>query len=263
MIEFGNILRAAGLTVVETPGWRTRGHDGTFVPVGGVWHHTAGNKDLGVVLNGRADLAGPLAQLYHGRDGTWTVVCAGVAWHAGGGSQSVLDNVRRGVAPTGDAAALSLIDDCGDGNHLLLGIESEGGVAGEDWPPAQIESLAIGSAAISRALGWDHNHWIHHREWTARKTDMSYRGDLRGHVAQLLHPAPSPTTSQEADVIVIRAIGRPAAVLTPNNDGRPLARYLSSTEWQALYRLNAAAPTSVLIETRPVAEHDALTGGPK
>jgi len=53
-------------------------------------HHTAGPltgimPSLGVVTNGRPDLAGPLAQLCLGRDGTYFVVAAGRANHAGAG----------------------------------------------------------------------------------------------------------------------------------------------------------------------------------
>jgi hypothetical protein len=262
VIEFGNILRAAGLTVVETPGWRTRGHAGTFAPVGGLWHHTGGNKDLPVVLNGRPDLAGPLAQLYHGRDGTFTVVCAGVAWHAGDGSQQVLDNLRKGIAPTGDAGALDLADDCTVGNHFLIGIESEGGLDGEDWPDEQIDSLAAGTAALCRELGISENHWAHHREWTRRKTDMSYRGDLRGRVHQLLNPpaaSPPPVVDTKGlDVpVIIRAPGRPAAKLDP---GTLKATPLGNAEWSAAAHLAAADPEACRIVVITAADHDTFTG---
>jgi len=53
-------------------------------------HHTAGPKNgimpsLGVVTDGRPGLAGPLSQLCLGRDGTYFVVAAGLAFHAGAG----------------------------------------------------------------------------------------------------------------------------------------------------------------------------------
>ena len=79
LTDLADVLRGAGLTVVERPGWQSRGHG----PMSGVrcvvLHHTAGPAtgeapSLGVVENGRPDLTGPLAQLVLGRSGTWYVV---------------------------------------------------------------------------------------------------------------------------------------------------------------------------------------------
>ena len=63
-------------------------------------HHTAGPKDgnmpsLGIVTNGRPDLAGPLSQLCLGRDGTFFVVAAGRASHAGEGTGKALPAAIR------------------------------------------------------------------------------------------------------------------------------------------------------------------------
>jgi N-acetylmuramoyl-L-alanine amidase len=80
--------RLTGYPVVEVGGWRTRGHGGMRVAEGVVCHHTAGPKlgnmpSLGVITNGRAGLAGPLANYGLARDGSIFVVAAGCAWHAG------------------------------------------------------------------------------------------------------------------------------------------------------------------------------------
>lgn len=274
MIELGNILRGAGLTVAEYPGWRTRGHAGTFAPLGGVWHHTGGLKDLDLVaVTGRPDLAAPLANLFLDRAGVWHVVAAGVAYHAGPGHGQVLRDIRAGIEPKGFAADLGLADDYDSGNHYLLGVEVEDLGTGDpgDYPAIQVSSLVLGSAAICRELHWTEAHWVHHREWTARKVDMSLaeHTDLRALVAAELHPAaavPPVTNQQEEPVIVITTPAGPdhrgAAVLTPSPSG-PLARYLSQNEWRALSRLHDANPAAVIIEERPVAEHDYLTGGPK
>ena len=85
------VLERAGLKVAEQPGWRTRGHGDMGTVRGVMCHHTAGPKNgimpsLGIVTNGRPELAGPLAQLCLGRDGTYFVVAAGLASHAGAGS---------------------------------------------------------------------------------------------------------------------------------------------------------------------------------
>lgn len=78
----------AGLKVDEQPGWRTRGRADVGTIKGVICHHTAGPKtgimpSLGVVTNGRSDLPGPLSQLCLGRDGTFFVMAAGRANHAG------------------------------------------------------------------------------------------------------------------------------------------------------------------------------------
>src|ERR1700749_673133 len=87
------ILEAAGLKVAETDNWRTRGRAEMGTVRGVMCHHTAtpGHLDknmptLDMLIRGRPDLAGPLCQLGLGRDGTFYVVAAGRANHAGAGS---------------------------------------------------------------------------------------------------------------------------------------------------------------------------------
>jgi hypothetical protein len=82
--------RTTGYRVVEVAGWRSRGHGAMRLVEGVVGHHTAtparasgDYPSLNVVTNGRSDLAGPLAHLGLGRDGTVYVIAAGVGWHAG------------------------------------------------------------------------------------------------------------------------------------------------------------------------------------
>jgi hypothetical protein len=84
----GDAARLTGFPVVEVTGWRTRGHGGYRVVEGVTPHHTGGAAtgeypSLGVVRDGRADLAGPLSAYGIGRSGTIYVIAAGVSWHAG------------------------------------------------------------------------------------------------------------------------------------------------------------------------------------
>src|SRR5689334_10260795 len=91
------VLRAAGLKVVELPGWQDHGHGDMGDVKGVLCHHTAGPltgefSDLDVLVKGRPDLSGPLSQLGLGRSGTFYVVCAGKGWHAGAGNwQGITD----------------------------------------------------------------------------------------------------------------------------------------------------------------------------
>lgn len=129
-------LRAAGLTVVELDGWRTRGRPastGGFSPVGVLCHHTASSADgkagTTILVNGRSDLPGPLAHLGLSRDGTVYVVAAGRANHAGTAKAS------------GTVAA-------GDGNQLYIGIEAMNTGVGETWPKAQYDAYVLLCATL-------------------------------------------------------------------------------------------------------------------
>ena len=176
--NLANVLRAAGLTVVETPGWATRGYAGQdLTEIRGVlYHHTAtasarntltGAPTLQMTLNGRSDLAGPLCNITFGRDGTVYLVAAGVANHAG-----------RGSAP-------GIPKDTG--NHYLIGIEMESsGVAPWDWTLDQIRVAPHLGAAIERAylqgIPEDMRLQLGHKEYSSEgKIDPAgWPGDMNG-----------------------------------------------------------------------------------
>jgi hypothetical protein len=136
------VLRAAGLTVHEVSGWRTRGAD-SWGPVRGITcHHTAGSRtssdagEINVLVNGRTGLRGPIAQLYLSRTGDWHVVASGHCNH----------NLPGWAGPNS-----------GYGNDSLLGIEAQHSGAGEPWTARQYDSYVRGVAAVVRhkAPGWD------------------------------------------------------------------------------------------------------------
>ncbi|CAF2860840.1 unnamed protein product [Rotaria sp. Silwood2] len=147
-----DILRGAGLNVVEVAGWKTRGH-GVMASVKGiVVHHTAGPKagdypSLAVVRDGTSSLAGPLAQLGLGRSGTWFVIAAGRCYHAG-----------------------STIDDSIYENSNAIGIEAEGvGLLATEgghahWPEAQYQSYVKGVKALQKAYRVSTARVLGHKE---------------------------------------------------------------------------------------------------
>ncbi len=148
-------LRADGLDVTEFPGWRQRGH-GTFKDIRGVMvHHTGSDRaSAASIAEGRPDLAGPLSQVHIARDGTVTVVAAGVAWHAG-----------VGMYPWVPANM---------GNWHLIGIEcansgtSPSAPHSRNWPDAQYFALVRCCAAINRRLGHNAARTIGHKEYAGR-----------------------------------------------------------------------------------------------
>lgn len=97
--DLADACRKSGLEVIETPGWKTRGHGELMSVETIVPHHTATPRtvagdypSLGIVRDGRADLPGPLAQLGLSRSGEVYVIAAGVAYHAGTTFLSRQDN---------------------------------------------------------------------------------------------------------------------------------------------------------------------------
>ena len=157
------VLRDAGLKVVEVSGWQTRGHGDVGRIIGVICHHTAypslaDNDDVNVVKRGRPDLKGPLSQLVLGRDGTYYMIAAGKAWHAGVGKW-------KGVTA---------------GNNSFIGIEAcqRGYIKGpkaELWAPAQIDAYQKGCAAILDYIKQPVTQCIGHKEWApGRKTDPTF-----------------------------------------------------------------------------------------
>src|SRR5687767_5259956 len=85
-----DVLKRAGLKVALVPGWENRGSGNVGRIFGVICHHTAGPKEgnmpsLQTLIRGQSDLPGPLAQLGLARDGTYFVISAGRANHAGRG----------------------------------------------------------------------------------------------------------------------------------------------------------------------------------
>lgn len=169
-----DVLEDAGLKVAEQPGWQDRGRGPMGTVRGVICHHTAGPKagimpSLSVITGGRAGLPGPLAQLGLGRDGTWFVVAAGRANHAGAGSW-------KGIT---------------SGNSSFIGIEAENqGIPADPWPAVQMDSYKRGVAAILKKLGADESMCAGHKEYAlpkGRKPDPSFDMDkFRADVAEIL-----------------------------------------------------------------------------
>ena len=180
--------------------WQTYVRPGSFTPVGIMIHHTGGQNDLNIVIKGRSDLPGPLANFYSDRDAPYkvTLISGGRCNHAGGGSALVLSETRRDVAPSGDAAARGLLDGPG-GNGYFIGFELENNGIGQDWPTEQLESIARCCAAISKHHGWTANRTIAHREWSKRKPDprgfsmKDFRGRVAHYIGKVEDDMPKPT----------------------------------------------------------------------
>ena len=199
-----DVLRAAGLKVAEVDGWKNRGSRDVGSIFGVLCHHTVGPKNgnmpsLNTLLKGRPDLPGPLAQLGLARDGTFFVITAGRANHAGKGS-------FKGVV---------------NGNSNFIGIEAENTGAANDfpWPAVQIDAYQRGVAAILEHIGRGAEFCAGHKEYATphgRKPDPDFdMNAFRAAVATILSgAAPAP--------VLIPAVEPPAQPGGPV--GRPTLR---------------------------------------
>jgi peptidoglycan hydrolase-like protein with peptidoglycan-binding domain len=155
-----DVLLDAKLKVAEVPGWETRGLGDVGPTFGVLCHHTGGRKSgnmpaLRTLINGRTNLKGPLAQLGLGRDGTYYVIAAGKAQHAGIGMWM---GARHG-------------------NLNFIGIEAENtGLRDDPWPTVQVDAYRRGVAAILRHAGLGPERCAGHKEYAlprGRKPDPS------------------------------------------------------------------------------------------
>ncbi|MFD3511023.1 N-acetylmuramoyl-L-alanine amidase [Nocardia sp. NPDC058666] len=185
-----DILRDAGLTVIEHDGWRDRGHGDFGEILGVLCHHTAGGgtNDWRIVQYGRPDLEGPLAQLVLERDGSFRVIAAGVCWHAGRGSWHGW--------PTDNA------------NFHTIGIEAVSRGDGSDWTDVQIDAYKRGCAAILKHIGRDADDCVAHREYSREgKIDPAgidmdeFRADVQAIINQKDAPVAMTDIKQIQDFI--------------------------------------------------------------
>lgn len=173
------ILRAAGLNVVETPGWKTRGHGDMEIVRGILVHHTgsclhqSAENLCHLLEEGRPGLSGPLANLGLEEDGTYYMIAAGRAYHAGFGEW-------QGITA---------------GNSCLIGIEAANtGLTNDPWDAPQMDAMRRGCAAMIKHLGAPIIMVAGHKEYAlprGRKVDPSFdMKEFRASLLSLQSPQP-------------------------------------------------------------------------
>lgn len=176
------VLRDAGLEVLEVAGWQTRGHGDMATVLGVLCHHTCGPvkgdlPDVNVLVQGRSDLAGPLCNLGLGRSGKVYMIAAGAGWHAGKGNWLGVTN----------------------GNTHLIGIEAENtgetsGPRADIWPAVQMDAYKRTCAAIMKHVGGESAMVAGHKEYClphGRKDDPNFdMVAFRAEVAKIMGEMP-------------------------------------------------------------------------
>lgn len=208
-------FRAAGLTVVEEPGWQTRGvefYGPAGDPIGCMQHHTAPPVPF------------PVSNLYSsGRikanfnvkpDGTIHVIAAGACTYSSGSGSSIVRNeTRASIAPSGTARQRGLVDNAG-GNHWYVNNETDHHGDGRPIPTPQYDACVTAWAVICRHFGWSPNRIVAHAEWTARKIDPYWNGrdahlnlsDIRRDVTIRLGNTPEDPEVEELTAIIQQAL---------------------------------------------------------
>ena len=174
----GDVLRRAGLTVVEEPGWATRGRHWRFDnPVGAMQHHTAPpvpfptKKLYGVRTGFRIK-----ANLQSRRSGTIHIIAAGRCnWASGAGSRKVYRETKQSIAPSGTARSRGLFDTM-FGNSHYINCEADHLGDGSAMPAVQEQAIVTMWQAIFAHIGWPAERLIGHTEWTRRKIDPLWNG---------------------------------------------------------------------------------------
>lgn len=183
-------LDPIGVPVVEVDGWRSRGRTyAAYAPRGSVDHHTAGPNSgdapsLGICINGRSDLPGPLCQVLQSRQPIAYLIAAGVANHAGRGGWN-------GLA----------------GNQSVGGLEIENNGVDEFLSDAQVDSAVRIHCALITAPGspGDPANSCQHREWsTEGKIDF--------------HDWPTPDLQQRIAARLVAGPGGTPVPIPPEDD---------------------------------------------
>lgn len=206
-----DVLRGAGVEVVEEPGWLTRSAGSTFEPIGVLWHHTAAPSSasnphpaLNICINGRSDLPGPLCHALVDYYGVFHVISANRANHAGTARAS-------GPIPAGS------------GNTMLVGWEIDyagdgGGGQVQQMTQAQYDASIAATAAVIERLGTTAQHVRGHRETsTTGKIDPSFidldsmRADVAAAMGGGTTPPPSGGTPLRTTVGNLNVRSAPSA----------------------------------------------------
>ena len=137
-----------------------------------MWHHDAspsGDSPGALSWCMYSELA-PCAAIWIDRSGKWFVFAAGQTNHAGVGSSALAPNST--------------------GNQVYLGIETDMGAPGEEWPKPLLDSLRKGTAALMKHYGLDPKQALEFHKTYApgRKNDPAHLdlGKERRRVARLM-----------------------------------------------------------------------------
>lgn len=234
LVELADVLRSAGLAVVEQDGWQTRARSSGGYADGRpwcvMWHHTASSttpeNDASYCSYGSENA--PVCNLLVDREGVVWVLAAGATNTNGKGEARPFS---RGTVPADSM------------NTYAVGMEICSDGVGGAYPPAQIEACFGASLAVTAWLGLEPDDADEHStyavgrkidpatadavggSWSPSSSNSSgswsvddLRAELRRRSSSTPQPAPDPEEDEDmAFIILNRTTGQPALVY---GDGR-------------------------------------------
>ena len=249
--------------------WWAHTTPGDWHPEGVMHHHTASGRNVldnpgaqeatvSLLRRGRPGLPGPLCHLEPSMAGgtgqarIWLVGWGNVN-HAGLGSSRVLDQVQhaRFDGPGGDGDT--------DGNPWFWGLEYLHPGDRTAWPDPLLEAGHRAACAIGEFTGWAKSSWpgrnVEHREWTRRKVDRSWRGNLRRAVLTVIERG-ADVALTDADVDRIAAAVWRGLKIGSVDQATPSARLV-----HVVRQVDAQAAELAAVKTELAALRAAQDGG--
>jgi hypothetical protein len=172
LVDLGDVLRGAGLIVIEWSGWQTRARASGGYSEGRpwcvMWHHTASTADPAddAAYCAYGDPDAPICNLLVDRTGTVWLIAAGATNTNGKGYALTFS---RGTVPD-DAM-----------NTYAVGVEICNSGVGERYPAAQIDAAFQASLAICAAYGLAPTDVAQHHDWAPdRKIDPARADAVQG-----------------------------------------------------------------------------------
>ena len=216
--------------------WWRHTTPGEWRPEGVMHHHTTGTAKiltdkltqevtLNLLRKGRPGLPGPLC---HGAPAmvpaTGTARVWLIGWgnvnHAGAGSSRVLGQVKAGTYAGREPGP----DDT-DGNPWFWGLEYLHPGDATTWPDALLEQGHRAACALGDFSGWDRSTWpgrqAEHREWTSRKIDRSWRGDVHAAVRRTLTEGTDMALTDTEIQRIAEAVWRWDQITAPSREPSP------------------------------------------
>lgn len=220
LVGMADVLRSAGLTVTEEPGWQTRSRSsGGYDDVRAIGvHHDAWPASASEQSRTNYECHGadakPIGACHVRRDGSWHVQAAGATNTQGKGGPV---STSKGTIPLDT------------GNRYMLSIEASNDGVGQLWPTTQTDAYVRGVAALAVWLGLKASDVIAHFEYTSRKIDPAGNSKyatagnkwnmnaFRADVAAAMTPrppTPPPPKESEIDMVVLKYGGSKYRLIT-------------------------------------------------
>lgn len=178
-------LQAAGLSVVEEPGWKTRGNKWSVngKPEGVMQHHTSIPNPFPIKRLYGPPLFRTKCNMATHEDGTLFLVAYKACNFSSGVGMldRLVSNVRKSIPPTSNAPKVGLKF----GNRSFWNFENSHPGDGSPIPVVQLQTIITANWVVDQHFELNWANTISHAEWTSRKSDPKWNGSNRTAINQI------------------------------------------------------------------------------